>query len=238
MVDVSAETNVFSKKTDGRAVVLLLARRIPNSGAAWPSVAGTIERTVSGWRSQGWYTALGDMFGDTSEPMVYETGFAHDIDVAAVFEAPTVAAAYDGISELQDSGWNVLFDTEWSVGVREFQPVVSRIGRNAQSPWALFALWEWNDEWQAASPAQRKAYDLECDEAFTADVDSGVSIAGRHRLDAQSPWHHLGLWEAPTFEHITRGMFMHETVADFKFTTSRHFVGRRRGLADYLGAQS
>lgn len=125
--------------------------------------------------------------------------------------------------------------TEWLVGPREFQPVPTSAGRSPDAPWVLFALWEWNDGWQAATPAERTEYDRECDIAFSADIESGVSIAGRHRFDAQSSWHHLGIWEAPTFDHITHGMLMHERVADFSFTTSRHVVGRRRAAADYFG---
>jgi len=238
MVDASAETEVFSKDSEGKAIVFFTAKRVSGSQGIRSQIAADIVKAFNHWHTDGWITSVGSMFGDHSEPMIYETGFAHDVDIAGVFEAPSLTSAYQGISHLKGLGWDVLFETEWSVGVREFQPVVSRIGRKSGNEWAFFALWEWNDAWQKATPAERVAYDLECDEAFTADVDSGVSIAGRHRLDAQSPWHHLGIWDPPSFEHIEEGMQVHEKVADFKFTTSRHYVGRRRGLTDYLGAIS
>jgi hypothetical protein len=234
MAEVSAETDLFSKGTEESAVIFYLAKRARGKASQVTNVRG-IEGVVRRWRAEGWCTSVQDMFGDSTEPSVYETGFAHHIDIAGVFEAPTLAAAYAGVDELLASGWSELFETQWSVGLREFQPVASRAGRDGTAPWAFFALWEWNDAWQAATSEERSDYDIECDEAFLADIESGISIGGRHRLDAQSPWHHLGIWEAPSFDHITRGMAMHEKVADFKFTTSRHFVGRRRELTDYLG---
>lgn len=236
MVEVSAETDVFTSDADGRAVVFFTARRIHDSRSGnVRRIAAGVSEKLSGWSADGWRTSVASMFGDADEPTVYETGFAHDVDIAGVWEARSLSDAYSGIAELQAAGWDELFSTEWTVGPREFQPVPSPAGRRADSPWALFALWEWNDAWQAATPAERTEYDIECDEAFTADIQSGVSIAGRHRLDAQSRWHHLGIWEAPTFDHITQGMAMHEKVADFKFTTSRHYVGRRRPAAEYFG---
>ena len=61
-----------------------------------------------------------------------------------------------------------------------------------------------------------------------------MSIAGRHRVDWASPWHHLGIWEVGSPKVVDQAMQVHEGVADFKFTTSRHYLGRRRSLADYL----
>jgi hypothetical protein len=239
MVEVSAETEVFSSEKDERALVLFLGKLNHDSrGGNRRRIVSTVIESIERWRTAGWRTSVADMFEDSDEPTVYETGFAHDIDVVGVFEAPSLAAAYSSIDELKEAGWDELFATEWVVGLREFVPVPSPLGRDAGAPWALFALWEWNDAWQAASQAERHEYDIECDEAFTSDIESGVSIAGRHRLDPQSRWHHLGIWEAPTFEHITNGMLSHERVADFKFTTSRHYVGRRRPLSEYLGALS
>lgn len=236
MAEVSAETEVFSSDSDGRAVVFLTARRhYVMSGNRAAQIAEAIGTTLQRWPANGWRMSVAAMFGDDDTPTLYETGFAHDIDFGAAFEAPTLAEAYAGITELQSLGWDELFATEWRVGPREFQPVPSASGRGQDAPWVLFALWEWNDGWQAATPEERTEYDLECDVAFTSDIQSGVSIAGRHRMDAQSSWHHLGIWEAPTFDHITRGMLKHEKVADFAFTTSQHYLGRRRAALDYFG---
>jgi len=237
MAEVSAETDVFSSDADGRAVVFFAAKRRHDSRSSnVRRIAQEVSCTLEGWASAGWRTSVGAMFGDEGVPEIYEAGFAHDVDIVGALEAPGLPDAYQGVSHLQSLGWDELFFTEWSVGPREFQPVPSSSGRVPHAPWAFFALWEWNDAWQAASPADRIEYDRECDVAFSADIASGVSIAGRHRFDAQSRWHHLGIWEAPTFDHITQGMLMHEKVADFKFTTSRHYVGRRRPAADYFGA--
>ncbi len=236
MADVPAETNVFSSEDGERTLILYLGKRNHGNRRAGADAAAAIIDRVGRWQGNGWRTSVADMFSDANEPTLYETGFAHDIDIVGVFEAPSLKDAYRGIEELQTAGWDELFTTEWIVGKREFLPVPSTLGRDENSPWVLFALWEWNDAWQAATPGERREYDLECDVAFATDIASGISIAGRHRLDEQSSWHHLGIWEAPTFKHITNGMLSHEQVADFKFTTSRHYVGRQRSMRDYLGA--
>jgi hypothetical protein len=109
-------------------------------------------------------------------------------------------------------------------------------GRGAQTDhsWGFLALWEWNDAWSAATKAERRAYDEECDVAFKGDVALGINIAGRHRLDWASRWHHAGLWEASSLGSVDLAMQGHEAAADFKFTTSRHYVGRLRPLADFI----
>lgn len=234
MVQLSPETDLFKGQVDETAVVFFTARRQPTADDTAREREAAIAGTLDNWTSNGWHTSIAQMFGDTSGPELYETGFAADMDIAGVWEAPTLNAAHQGIGEIQAAGWDQLFATDWSVGPREFQPVPTPLGRAADAPWAFFALWEWNDAWQAATPEERTVYDTECDEAFLADINSGISIAGRHRLDGQSRWHHLGLWESPTFDLITQGMLKHEQVADFKFTTSRHYIGRRRPAVDYL----
>jgi hypothetical protein len=236
MVEVSAETELFSSESDGRAVVFFTAKRNhDHRGAPARESAAALAAALDRWARSGWRTSVAAMFDDVNVPTVYETGFAHDVDIVGAFEAPSLSDAYSGVVQLQSLGWDELFSTEWTIGPREFRPVPSSIGRDADAPWTFFALWEWNDAWQAASRAERAEYDRECDIAFAADTGSGVSIAGRHRLDVQSSWHHLGIWEAPSFDHITRGMLKHEEVADFKYTTSRHYIGRRRRAADYFG---
>jgi hypothetical protein len=42
------------------------------------------------------------------------------------------------------------------------------------------------------------------------------------------------LWEAPSLGSVDLAMQGHEAAADFKFTTSRHYVGRLRPLADFI----
>lgn len=238
MAEVSAESELFSRASDdARAVVFYAARHRPSTAIVRGRSDGLrmqLLEVLNGMSANGWRTSVAAMFGDQDVPHVYLTGFAHDVDLVGAFEAPDLATAYQGIELLLDAGWDRLFDTTWQVGRREFAAVAASMGRAPGSRWNMFALWEWNDGWQRASDAQRRAYDLECDEAFRYDSGSGVSIAGRHRLDAQSTWHHLGIWEAPTIGHVTRGIDMHEQVGDFKFTTSRHYIARSCPAADYF----
>lgn len=229
---VTVATDVFSLVTDGRALVLLLAR---------PAIVATPELLRECWNAvidladAGWTTSVSAMFGDPTTIEAYETGLSSDAQFVLALEAPSLELAHAGAAELGRRGFDRAFECRWLVGPREFSPVPSPRGRDRHAPWAFFALWEWNDAWQAATLAQRLEYDAECDVAFSADVGSGISIAGRHRLDGGGSWHHLGIWESPTFEHVTRAMADHERVADFKFTTSRHLLGRRRPLAEILG---
>ena len=132
-----------------------------------------------------------------AEPYVFDTGFAHDADMVGAFEAPSLSAALAGTVRLEQAGWARRFATEWLLGPREFSTVQGR-GERTDHSWGFLALWEWNDAWSAATKAERRAYDEECDVAFKGDVALGINIAGRHRLDWASRWHHAGLWEAPS----------------------------------------
>ena len=126
------------------------------------------------------------------EPYVFDTGFAHDADMVGAFEAPSLSAALAGTVRLEQAGWARRFATEWLLGPREFSTVQGR-GERADHSWGFLALWEWNDAWSAATKAERRAYDEECDAAFKGDVALGINIAGRHRLDWATCWHHAGL---------------------------------------------
>ena len=231
-------TAVFAAQTTGRCAVVFLsslhARVSPGvEQEAWTGIAATLDAlTYEGWTLSTRAMVHADAEGG---PVAYATGFAHDIDLAGVFEAPSAAAALSGIVRLEETGWERLASTEWLVGVREFAAVSGHgvMERN----WGFLALWEWNDAWCAASIAQRQAYDEACDEAFAADVAAGVDIAGRHRLDWASRWHHLGVWEVHDPMTVDAAMRHHEQVADFKFTTSRHYLGRRGPLRELLSAR-
>lgn len=234
MTPLTGETDVFSQAGDGRCAVAFLARRRPSSPATRAEAAVGVMEALRRLAGEGWYLSVAEMFGQPAEPSAYDTGLAHDIDIAGVFEAPDIASALIGSIILEASGWDRLFSTEWLIGPREFGTVVSPEGRGEQNRWGFLALWEWNDAWQAASAEERREYDLECDIAFAADLRSGVSIAGRHRLDWASNWHHLGVWEVADLPVVERAMREHERVADFKFTTSRHYVGRLTPMAELL----
>lgn len=232
MSSLTAPTEVFAADTDGRCAVVFLARlhrldEVSTRRRYAESVAGELDRLADA----GWSLSIGHVFGGDNAPTAYASGFAHDVDLVGAFEAPSMGQALEGTVALEAAGWAALARTEWLLGVREFAPVPAQYG---DRPWGFVALWQWNDAWQAASADERRDYDAECDIAFRHDLDAGARIAGRHRLDWASHWHHVGIWETPTFTMLDRAMREHELVADFAFTTSRHYVGRRAPLADLL----
>lgn len=237
MTNLADEGDVFTPATGATASVLCLAKRLPGvSPADRTSLGRDVADVLADLAEQGWLLSTRAMFDPTERrAWVYDSGFAHDVDVIGVFEAPTVSSALAGIANIESAGWGRLFASEWVVGLRELAPVPSPAPGDMEPSWGFVALWEWNDAWQAATPAERTAYDAECDVAFASDLQAGIDISGRHRLDWATSWHHLGVWEAPTLETIDSAMREHERVADFKFTTSRHFIGRRRPLLSVLG---
>ncbi|HEX6444107.1 MAG TPA: hypothetical protein VF053_03390 [Streptosporangiales bacterium] len=232
MSSLTAPTEVFAAETDGRCAVVFLARLRHLEG---PSVrrrhGERVAEQLDRMADAGWSLSVDHVFGGDNAPTGYASGFAHDVDVVGAFEAPNAAEALEGTVALEDAGWAALARTEWLLGVREFAPTPAEHG---DRPWGFVALWQWNDAWQAASADEVRAYDADCDVAFRHDLDAGARIAGRHRLDWASRWHHVGIWETPTFAMLDRAMRDHERVADFAFTTSRHYVGRRAPLVDLL----
>jgi hypothetical protein len=230
-------TDVFAAADrTGRCVVAFLATRQPVSRAAFGAAQRqAIAAVLQSLQDQDWRLSVRAMFdpGAGGEPAAFDTGFAHAVDVAGAFEAPSLSAALAGTLRLERAGWSRRFATQWLLGPREFA-TVGGLGDGAHHTWGFLALWEWNDAWAAASAAQRRDYDAECDVAFAGDLALGIAIAGRHRLDWASSWHHLGLWEAPSLAAIDMAMRGHERAADFRFTTSRHLIGRRRPLAELI----
>lgn len=239
MTLLTGETDVFSADAaaDGRAVVLFLSKRQGDEhGVYGVAEAAAVVAVLQELAAEGWRLSVRAMFdADISEPAAFETGFAHGVDIVGAFEAPSLSAALSGTVRLERAGWARRFTTEWLIGPREFATVAGR-GGEIDRPWGFIALWEWNDAWTAASPEARREYDLECDVAFNGDLDLNINIAGRHRLDWAHGWHHLGIWEVASLEAVDRAMLGHEHAADFMFTTSRHFIGRRRPLADLIAA--
>lgn len=233
---LSGATDVFALSDSGRCVVFFAARRRADlaperARQAAAGVAAELERMAG----DGWTLSVGGMFGRSEPATAFATGFARDADFVGAFEAPDRTRALKGTVRLGAAGWDALLRTEWALGPREFDAVPRPDGGCGEAPpWGFFALWEWNAAWQAASPEERAEYDAECDVAFALDVASGIGIAGRHRLDCAGRWHHLGIWECPDFPVVDAAMREHEQVADFKFTTSRHYVGRRTPLLELL----
>lgn len=237
MTLLTGETEVFSAAdAGGRCAVAFLAKGQPLAGGTFGvSHAEAVNAVLRELAAEDWYLSVRAMFDEEpgAEPAGFATGFAHGIDVAGVFEAPTISAALAGTVRLEQAGWSRRFATEWLLGPREFATVGGH-EEGGERDWGFLALWEWNDAWAAATPQQRQEYDAECDVAFAGDLALDVAIAGRHRLDWASSWHHLGVWETPSFETVDLAMRGHEHANDFMFTTSRHFVGRRKPLAELM----
>jgi hypothetical protein len=237
MTLLTGETDVFSMaKASDRCVVAFLARRRPAACEIFtPREAEAVQAVLRELAAEDWCLSVRAMFDREAgrEPAAFATGFAHAVDVAGAFEAPTLSAALAGTVRLEKAGWSRRFTTEWLLGPREFATVGGE-GRPTARDWGFLALWEWNDAWAAATPQERRDYDAECDIAFAADLALGVTIAGRHRLDWACSWHHLGIWEAPSFDTVDAAMRGHERAADFRFTTSRHFIGRCAPLSELM----
>jgi hypothetical protein len=233
-------TEVFSaSEASERCAVLFIAsasgaaaRNNATATTVWPRVHEVLQE----FSEQGWQLSLRQMIDPSSKvgPMVFDTGFAHDADYVGVFEAPDISSALAGTVQLEQAGWSSCYATRWLLGPREFAAVHAK-GASIEREWGFIALWEWNDAWAAADADERRAYDAECDVAFQHDLALNVNISGRHRLDFASSWHHLGMWEADRPDTVDAAMLGHEHAADFRFTTSRHYIGRRKPLAQMFG---
>ncbi|WMT90420.1 hypothetical protein [Pelagibacterium sp. H642] len=231
MTSLTGDTDVFTadvSSAKSRASVMFMSTRHDDlPGTYGPAERDTILSELDRLAEEGWTLTLRKVFDSEAPnaPCALATGFAHGHDVAGVFEAPDPEAALRGTIRLEKAGWARIFRTEWLIGIKEFAPVMGK-GSLTDHDWAFLALWEWNDQWCEASEAARTEYDLECDIAFKGDLALGVNIAGRHRMDWSHGWHHLGAWEIDGPDTADAAIRSHEAVADFKFTTSRHIVGR------------
>ena len=239
MTLLTEATEVFAPAdTGGRWVVAFLVRRQKvAAGAFGAREQAAIADVLRAFAQEGWRLSVRAMFDPSlgAEAAAYDTGFAHAVDFAGAFEAPSLAAGLAGTIRLERAGWSRRFATEWLLGPREFATVGADAAASGHD-WGFLALWEWNDAWAAATAQQRRDYDQDCDVAFAGDLALGIAIAGRHRLDWASSWHHLGVWEAASPAVIDAAMRGHERADDFRFTTSRHLIGRRRTLADLIAA--
>lgn len=233
---IPGTTSVLSADRGGSACALIfLARTKPASSRAYgQSHASEITKVLHELASEGWLLSVRQMLDPSEqEASVFDTGFAHDIDFSGVFEAPSTSAALEGSVRLEQAGWNRRFSTEWMVGPRELA-TVKGVGDPIERPWGFVAFWEWNDARTAATPDERRKNDADCDIAFQADLDANINMTGRHRMDWMHSWQHMSVWEAASPELVDHAMYLHERVLDFRFTTSRHYLGKRRPLADFL----
>ncbi|HEY0435468.1 MAG TPA: hypothetical protein VGC92_02435 [Phenylobacterium sp.] len=239
MTLLTEATDVFTAaESSGRCAAAFLCKRQPVPAGAFGSrEREAIAAVLRALQAEDWRLSVRAMFDPDGggEPMAFDTGFAHAVDFAGAFEAPSPSAALAGTVRLEQAGWSRRFATEWLLGPREFA-TVGGLGDSARHEWGFLAFWEWNDAWAAATGSERREYDAECDVAFKGDLALDIGIAGRHRLDWASSWHHVGIWEAPSLAAIDMAMQGHEHAADFKFTTSRHVIGRRRPLDELIAA--
>src|SRR5262249_46389443 len=128
MTLLTEATDVFAaSKPSGRCIVAFLAKR--NLGAS--EIFGSHERDnvlalLRSLQEEGWLLSVRAMFDPqgNAQPFAFDTGFAHDIDVAGAFEAPSVSDALSGTVRLNEAGWSRRFATEWLLGPREFATVV------------------------------------------------------------------------------------------------------------------
>jgi hypothetical protein len=234
---IPGATSVFSDDQIAEGCILVfLAKDVRDGSLSYTQadadrIAGVLEEL----HSEGWKLSVRAMFESDGpdQAAVFATGFAFAADLAGVFEAPTMSAALQGSVRLERAGWNRRFATEWLIGPRELA-VVKGIGPDIDRPWGLLAFWEWNDARTAATPDERRNNDRDCDSAFQNDLNSNINMTGRHRLDWAHSWHHLSIWEAASPSLIDKVMYEHERVLDFRFTTSRHIIGRRTPLIELL----
>ncbi|EBA07842.1 hypothetical protein [Sagittula stellata] len=238
MSNLTADTDVFASDPEAgqRACIVFTGTRQDDlPGIYTEAHRAAIEAVLAELIAEGWILSQRRVFDGTAPkiPIALDTGFTHAHDIAGVFEAPDLDAAIAGTVRLERAGWARLFRTEWIIGLREFAPILGE-GAHGDHGWAFLALWEWNDQWCEATPAERNEYDLECDIAFRGDLAHGVNISGRMRLDLGHHWHHLGYWEIAGPDVADSAIRGHEAVADFKFTTSRHIVGKLRPLAELI----
>ncbi|MEC7761403.1 MAG: hypothetical protein VX874_05745 [Pseudomonadota bacterium] len=238
MSALTGDTDVFTAERGGDAracIVFTGTRQDVLPGIYTETHRQAILEVLKELENEGWLLnqrCVFDPYADAT-PMALDTGFTHDHDIAGVFEAPSLDAAVAGTVRLEQAGWSRAFRTEWMIGLREFAPVFGK-GAHEDHGWAFMALWEWNDQWCEATREERDEYDLECDIAFKGDLDHEVNISGRMRLDIAHGWHHLGYWEIAGPDVADSAIRGHETVADFKFTTSRHIVGRVLPLSSLI----
>jgi len=236
MSNTMVTTDLFSEATTERCAVVFLGQRetvLPASTAR--GLGGQVGAVLARLAAAGWsLSAQAMIHGQPGQgPSGYATAFAHDKDFYGVFEAPTLPDALLGTSLLVSAGWEQLAATDWLIGPRDLN-APRGVKRTADLPWGFLALWQWNDAWWTATSEERRSYDRECDTAFQADLDMGIQIAGRHRLDWASAWDHVGIWQAATPAIVATAMREHEAVGDFKFTSSRHYLGRRSPLLPLL----
>ena len=190
-------------------------------------VAPRLAGVLSGLADGGWVLDPQQIAGrvEAGTPTVYWSEPFQPVAAFGLFEAPGVEEAHRGITTLMEAGWGRTFErTQWIVGPRDLPPSLGE-GPFDQGL-GFLALWDWNNAWHEASPAERAVYDADCDVAFAYDVELGIDIFGRFDVSGTSDWDHAALWDVPDLPTLTEAMHGHEIQDDFMFTTSHHLIGR------------
>jgi hypothetical protein len=143
MTLLTEATDVFAAaERSGRCLVAFAAKRQPlATGVFGDDPALQLKDLLRALPAEGWLMSVRAMFepNASSEPYVFDTGFAHDVDIVGAFEAPSLSAALVGTVRLERAGWARRFATEWLLGPREFSTVQGR-GERTDHSWGLLAL--------------------------------------------------------------------------------------------------
>jgi hypothetical protein len=111
MTLLTEATDVFAATASSeRCIVAFLAKRHPGRlGVFGSRHRDKVLALMRSLRNEGWLLSVRAMFdpqGNT-EPVAFDAGFAHDIDVAGAFEAPFISDALMGTVRLEQAGWLV-----------------------------------------------------------------------------------------------------------------------------------
>ena len=244
MTLLTEATDVFAAaESSGRCVVAFLAKRQPVASGAFgtrerEAIAAVLAR-LAGRTLASFRAGHVRRPGQRSSPWRFDTGFAHAVDFAGAFEAPSLSAALAGTVRLEQAGWSRRFATEWLLGPREFA-TVGGLGDAARHEWGFLAFWEWNDAWAAASgPRATRLRRSNATSPSRATWRSTSALQAAIGSIGRVPGITSASGKRHRWPRSTRPCAGHEHAADFKFTTSRHVIGKRRpsGRADRGGVK-
>jgi hypothetical protein len=111
MTLLTSAIDVFAASASSeRCIVAFLAKRHPGRLGVSALASGTRSSPSCGHcENEGWLLSVRAMFDPqrNAEPVAFDAGFAHDIDVAGAFEAPSISDALLGAVRLEQAGWLV-----------------------------------------------------------------------------------------------------------------------------------
>ena len=192
----SREATEFSPPRRGAAVACRFRRKASAAARAASSEddqARRLKDLLQALQAEGWLMSVRAMFEPNArdEPYVFDTG----LRMTRIWWALSRRLPYRRRLPARSASSRRLGPPvcdRMAARSRGNSPPCRGAVERTDHSWGFLALWEWNDAWSAATKAERRAYDEECDVAFKGDVELGINIAGRHRLDWASRWHHRG----------------------------------------------